>query len=556
MEYKGFHLPDWSNFNAEHFDHIELPLITEIVDKFNEGHDLVIGDIPTGIGKTVIGECVRQALGSVPAIYMCTSLTLQTQFMNDFVWGSKIMGRSNYQPNGVKEYTGNWQVDPTCADCDLDYRSNLCSFCTAPQACPYTMAKQDAVANDLTCMNTAYFLGECNSPKTQFSGRELVIADEADTIEDQIMGYVSVEVSRRMRGYLGLDAPRLKTKEAADKSGAWHEWFEYACTHVGKRMRYMANKTLRERRQKASVERLLESLHHVRQHVDEYVYTGYERDDSEGPIEFKPIKVTHIGEQVLWRHGKKWLAMSATIISPEQRVKDWGYQGSWAAVYANSVYEPSRRPIFFIPEARMINKMEEKEYPKMVPALKAVLDHYPDDRVLVHTHSKKLTEFLYKGLEDIERPVFAYLTKNEREQAIADYEETERAVLLAMSLDRGYDGKDDRCRVVVIAKVPAPYLGDKQINARLRTTDDGQVWYAMKTSESLVQMAGRGMRSADDWCKVIVLDSQFGNFLQTWEIRNPHSERRHRLFPNWFMEALHLNSDERFDIHRKIKQFT
>lgn len=555
MEYRDFVLPDWENFNAQHFDEVELPIIREILSRFEAGIDLVVGDIPTGIGKTVIGECVRQGLGGVPSIYMCTSLQLQAQFMSDFVWGSKIMGRSNYKPNGVIEYTGNWQVDPTCADCDLDHRRQECSFCTSPNFCPYLVAKDDAVENDLTCMNTAYFLGECNTPRTKFSGRELVIADEADTLEDQMMGYVSVTISRRMRNTLGLDAPRVKTKEAADKSGAWAEWCDYAEEQISKKLKYIPKNSMPQRRTRQAIERLLDTLSHMREHIDEYVYTGYERDDSDGPIEFKPIKVSHVGQHILWRHGKKWLAMSATIISPEQRVKDWGYEGSWAPVFAASVYDPARRPIYFVPEARMISKMEEEEFPKMIPALKAVLDRYPDERILVHTHSKKLTTFLRDGLSDVERPVFAYLTKNERDEAIEGYESTERAVLLAMSLDRGYDGKDDLCRIVVVAKVPAPYLGDKQINARLYTTEDGPVWYALRTAESLVQMMGRGMRHADDHCINIVLDSQFAAFFEKWSIKNPQSQRRSRLFPNWFVEALHMNSTERFEIHQSIKKF-
>lgn len=554
MEYHGFHLPDWKNFNASHFDNVELPIIEEIVSHFNDGIDLVIGDIPTGIGKTVIGECVRQSLGGVPGIYMCTSLQLQSQFMNDFLWGNKIMGRSNYKPNGVREYTGNWSIDPTCADCDLDYRTECCTFCASPPECPYKVAKSDAIRSDLVCMNTAYFLGECNMPKTQFSGRELVIADEADTLEDQMMNFVSVDVSARMRDFLGLDAPEHKTREAAEKHGSWKAWVDYAEAQIARRLRYMDENSLMNKRRKQAVVRLLESLTHVRENIDEYVYTGYEKDDSRGAIQFKPVTVSHVGEDVLWRHGKKWLAMSATIISPEQRVKDWGYRGSWAPVFAESVYDPERRPIYFVPEARMINKMEAEEFPKMVPALKAVLDHYPDDRVLVHTHSKKLTTFLRDGLEGIERPVFWYLNKDQRDMAIEEYEATERAVLLAMSLDRGYDGKDDLCRVVVVAKVPAPYLGDKQINARLHTSD-GEMWYALKTCESLVQMAGRGMRHEEDFADTIILDAQFGSFMEKWSIRNPHSQRKHRLLPNWYMEAFKSESKVRFEIHKKVKQF-
>lgn len=97
-------------------------------------------------------------------------------------------------------------------------------------------------------------------------------------------------------------------------------------------------------------------------------------------------------------------------------------------------------------------------------------------------------------------------------------------------MDRGVDLKDDDCRVVVVAKVPFPYLGDKQVSARLHSPG-GQAWYTVQTIRTLVQMTGRGVRHEDDWCESYVLDSVM--LKQLWK-------KDKRLFPGWWAEAVDL----------------
>jgi len=93
--------------------------------------------------------------------------------------------------------------------------------------------------------------------------------------------------------------------------------------------------------------------------------------------------------------------------------------------------------------------------------------------------------------------VFRYGNSGEKDQALQRYLATEGAVLIAPSMDRGVDLPGDACRVQVVAKVPFPNLGDKQVNKRLYTRG-GQEWYAVQAVRSLVQMTGRGVRSPED----------------------------------------------------------
>lgn len=536
----GYQLPSWA-VHDRWSDH-QLPIFEEIIARYDEGNSLVVLDAPTGSGKTIIAEMVRQELG-VSGVYLCTSLTLQSQFATDFPDAKLIMGRANYPPQLTDPDP--WGNTPTCADCDRT--DNLCSYCPDVDTCPYTLAKLRAADADLACTNTAYFMGECQSPRSMFSGQPFTILDEADMAEGEIMRHVTVSISPRMQKLLELRSPRYKTKQ-----DSWEEWFDYAVPKVERKLQSIPTHSLMDRRNHQRVERLLARMKDVQGNLDGWIMTGYERD---GAIEFKPITVDKLAPKVLWKHSRRWLAMSATIISPEEFVQSLGYEGSWAPVFAPSTFPADRRPIYYCPSAYMTKKQEETERPKMAKALQVVLDRHPDERVLVHTHSYMNTNFL-QGQLNGGRPTFYYLNSHDRADAIANFEQTDGAVLLAPSLDRGYDGKDDIVRVVVLTKLMWPYLGDKQVSARLYSTKGGQLWYATLTARSIVQSVGRAMRHEDDHCTIYCLDSMMGKFYRDWQLseRSENGGRRHLLFPNWFLDALHWDSDVRWEVSKEMKK--
>ena len=82
-------------------------------------------DAPTGAGKTLIAEVMRQVwafdkpfVGFDQAIYLCSTLSLQDQFMHDFPYARLIKGRSNYPTRDQPEKFDLWgERRLTAADC-------------------------------------------------------------------------------------------------------------------------------------------------------------------------------------------------------------------------------------------------------------------------------------------------------------------------------------------------------------------------------------------------------------------------------------------------------
>jgi ATP-dependent DNA helicase DinG len=206
---------------------------------------------------------------------------------------------------------------------------------------------------------------------------------------------------------------------------------------------------------------------------------------------------------------------------------------SWSGVSVPSTFDPARRPIYVHPIAEMTRKNEDHARPLIADAIQRVATRHPNDKILVHTVSYSLNRFIEDQLRQGDH-LFRLVTYNaavEKQRAIDRYLAQPKSIFLAPSLDRGIDLPGDDCRVIVVCKVPFPSLGDKQVSARMHSKG-GQSWYAVRTIRSLVQMTGRGMRSADDFCESYILDKMFIESI--W--------RRHKnLLPAWWAQALVWN---------------
>lgn len=301
-----------------------MKALQEVLGVYSAGHSIAVMDAPTGAGKTLIGELVRQSLNA-RALYLCSSISLQEQFSKDFPIAAVLKGRTNYatadSPSRYPELNaGDCQKQrsdlPACFDCDPEYVNfevPHCQWCHPVTECPYEQAKAKAIRSSLVCTNTAYFLHEANYVGNLPIARQLIIVDEADLLEDNLLSFVEVHISKRKAEELGITAPVKKTVESA-----WIEWALYAEQHlkdVRTSGRYEGN-TIRAIRDRRNLDNLIGNVRRLNDPTNGlttggWVYTGYDKGD----IAFKPVQVDHLAHQYLWKHSPKWLLMSATTIS-------------------------------------------------------------------------------------------------------------------------------------------------------------------------------------------------------------------------------------------------
>lgn len=535
-------LPPW----VQHIRPHQWTAVDAILDAFTRV-PVVMLDAPTGAGKTLIAEMVRLAFedqGQGDGLYICSDKALQDQFVTDFDHAKVLKGRANYP---TERALGDRSNRTTADDCTGGNGGAGCWHCPNGHAgCPYQLAKAAAIDADLAVLNTAYLLAEANSPNTAFGGknkRSLVVIDECDTLEDQLMNYVEFTVPRWIGQRLGLIWPVKGARKPTLKT-----WLTATATQVGKAMEDGAFRDQKEKRRlqqfgmdcwrvAEELQRDIDAGHHGDGAPDSDAETGrWLRDYDTQTFCLKPVVVGPYGTRRLWRHGKHFLLMSGTIISADDLADATGLPMDFEVVSVPMTFPVEHRPVIVAPIANITRASTDDEYEQLAYAVRRILEVHEGERVLIHTVSFKLAEYLMSNTAAPGRRQFSYRTARDKEQALADYRRTPGAVMYAPSMDRGVDLPGDLCRVVVIAKVPFPSLGDRRVSARLRLPG-GQSWYAVQTVRKIVQMTGRGVRSADDHAVSYILDRQF--VTNTWS-------KNKSLFPGWWREALQMNSDVRW----------
>ncbi len=506
--------------------------VTEIVEHFEKGTKVVILNGPTGSGKTLIGEMVRREM-DVRGIYCCTTIGLQNQFLTDFTYGRLLKGRANYPTEN--------RADKTAEDC---MGREACFLCEEWRHCPYQVARSEAIGADLAVVNTSYWLHEVNLGQGNFGynkalkvPQDFVIFDEADELESSLMGFVEFRSWGDRRLGLNYISPPKKAARIPTVV-SWLTEYTKAVIEWGKQRTEIREKNAAaghvDEIIKLQAELGLELERAGDKDEDEKVERVWVRDYThEDRLTYKPVKVDSFGHRLLWQHSEQFLLMSATMIAPKYRMKTLGWDedvhGEVAVVDMPMQFPKENRPIYMCPIAKMNYKERDKEFPRLVAGIVTIAQNNPGVRILVHTVSYQLTSDLKTALRrELQRTVVSYTKSSERDDAMRRYTEVENAIMLAPSMGRGFDFKDDLARVVIIIKTPYANISDRVVSSRLHSAD-GRMWYDVSAVSEIVQMTGRGVRSADDHCETWILDADFPAKL--WRERKD-------LFPRWWREAV------------------
>lgn len=507
--------------------------MVEAKESLDSGDDVAFIGAPTGSGKSLIGEGLRRLLHA-NGLYVCTTKLLQDQFAGDFPYGQVIKGRSNYltELGNVNEF-GNPHDKPwsaiTCADCTYDPKTDECSWCRYYSTCPYVVAKKSAVNAPLAITNTSYMLTDFRFQK-MFKDRGVVIIDEADLLEQELLSQIEVVISPERMKELGLKPPKFRTK-----SESWQQWiYSQALPAIRGQMEFMPKPweegtTPRQAREFKGWLELRKKLAYVNNEIGQakWVYDG---EDLE--VIFRPVRVDKWGIQMLWPHAKKFILMSATILSADLMADELGLYLPYSSIEVESTFPVENRPIYVCPVADMSFKNKELGWQQMVQGVDAVLDRHQGQRGVIHTVSYGLARYLHENLADKhDRPMLFYDSSKAKSGVLSEYLRRKGSVIFAASMDRGIDLKDEAGRFQVLAKTPfADHHNDRRTRERMNQPG-GAIWYRMMAIRAVIQAIGRIVRHDQDWGATYILDSQFTNNL--W--------KSDYLFPDYVKEAMVWN---------------
>jgi len=496
----------------------QLQLAAKIAASSKYGYLL---DSPTGTGKSLIAAAAQRLLKK-NTIYLCTTKQLQDQILRDFPYAETLKGRSNYV---CLKYP---KLFPRISAEDCTHSE--AHECDRRGSCPYILAKLRAIRAPLAVLNTSYFLSEANYIG-MFSGADFLVVDELDALEAQLMGFIQLSVTKRQLDRLDVAPPKFKTKFEA-----WIEWANEILKQLTPELDRLIALTEKSGdwggidfgmlKRKSAIARLVSKLRFFVREVDKTWVPFFGREE----WIFKPVWVSKYSNMVLWKHAKKVLGMSATILDPRQLSSNigliYGTERAYEYKALPSPFPKENRPVFYEPCANVTNKNMETALPRLAAAVERVMERHPDEKILCHVVSYRIRDYLMKNISSDR---FVTHDTSTRASVLESFKETDKPkVLVSPSMERGVDLPGEECRVIIVAKVPYPDLGDPQINRRVHGSKDGNNWYAHRTVSSIVQMSGRAVRSKDDYASTYILDEQFSRLYREWS----------SMFPKWFKEAV------------------
>jgi len=499
---------------------------------------------PTGCGKSLIAATL-QRIFEQQLVYTCTTTLLQDQVLRDFSdclvdrepFGVTLKGRSNYRTR-LKPFPA-WNASICqqssedrrhCAWCCENPDSTKKSNCGGEGRCPYRLAKQAALDSPFPILNTSYFLNASEYAGI-FTKIPWLVLDEGDTGEDALMDFMSLTFTEEWVKRLEVGLPEKKTVEEA-----WVRWVkEEAYPKALMQLRAIDVQLgfkgdawgLRE----TELAKDQQWLQRAVRKMDFFLQSVASRNWVWLPdtLSFKPIRVGQYGQRYIFDKAERVVIMSATLLSPDQVCADLGIPRDGVAwIDLDSDFPARRRPVYYTPVVALTHKTEEEALPQILAEVDRIIEEHKGEKGVIHTVSYSRAAYLMRNSRHQAR-LFSYGAAASRNKALDHFKKSEDdLVLVASSMDRGVDLPNELCRFQIICKVPWPNKGDRQVAARLYSGLQGQRWYAVKTVRSIIQMAGRGMRHEDDWCRTYILDAQFGPLWAQWR----------PLFPKWFQEAV------------------
>ena len=543
---------------AEVYDIAEHDLPQEVIDRLKEEYpeipEQIIENFPfeqPREGQLEIIADIEEAISAIAstlarmyesAYILTMTKQLQNQYADEFDF-PLVKGRGNFDclkdgfevtcdmgacktaPKSAKFFCPyGISKNPTLTG-DLAFQDSFGSdvFFQTNDHCKYWQQKANAINSPITLMNYDYAILELNYVK-HFGKRSLLILDEAHNIEDKLMRTMEINLYNRQ---LEKDIKKVispQTLKSAEK-GEWIMEIEAIQGHYSD-IELKDLPTNKADRINSTIGKLKALKTNLEKEPGNWVI-----DADENGVSFKPLRVNHYAEDYLFKHGDVVIFLSATILSHKMFSKWLGLDPRDVYhIQVDSPFSVEKRPIELNLAGKMSKNRVKQSAPKSIEIMQKILKRHEGEKGLIHTHSYKCQQYIINNLYN--NRLIAHGTNN-RERVLKFFEEDENPlVLVSPSMSEGVDLPYDKCRFQIIYKIPFPYLGDKQINMRMKKD---QRWYAYKTAMTLVQTYGRGMRADDDSCVTYILDSDIQMLLKSPLYKS--------LIPDFFKEAIVINDD-------------
>jgi len=556
------------------------------LESFRSGKQVVLFEGPTGFGKSIANVVIAESFGS--AYYTSAQVALVDQLRSDPLLRDGIAGvygKSNY--SCAVPHWSSMTVDKApcerglkCGSCDGKgqvYQGGgpvVCDDCKGrgsqpydcklrlaegdgpdiegPPKCPYYLDKFHAAHRRVAVMTMAYLLlastsetgprGRWGLVRGQFPPRELLIVDEAHGTAGFAADHISLTLSQKRlytdvwRETWGKIRHRaLAVREEADAIAFIRDVLMPSLETNRKVLEDMTwgGGIAGEKAQRAltDLESFELSVDLALEDLTEGNPWAIDPREEEDKLVLQPVLVGPFLRRRLWNRANHYLLSTATVLDPDLTLRELGLEDMpYAYLKVPSTFPPERSPVIDATVGPLTRRYKKIVMPRALEQLCHILD-IEKGRGIVHCHSYENAAYIRDNVNDGYRPRLVFHESVDRGDVLEAWLHDGRhdSVLVSVAMTEGLDLRDDLARFAVIWKVPYPSLGDKRVSRRLKL-EDGERWYRIVTLRTIIQAAGRIVRSEEDEGRIYVLDSSFHTLLS----------QTSKWVPEWFKERIQV----------------
>ena len=539
-----------------------------------EGKKFVVAGIPTGGGKTIVAAAVQKLLANATdnstggqfggdSLALTHTIHLQHQYAETLKDAALVTGRGNHPcalPDDSEWRIGTTDAKPLMAD---DAPCGQGEGCPEdrnkfPGGCDYYAQYFTAREAPMVVMNYAYAVRVLNIPqkgkkKNPFH-RDLLVADECHLAHDALIDAAGVKIWCSSLTKCGIRLPDGNTKIEVMEGGprsqqrkwyenvaVWQQWARDSLPIINaglekaqddfdslKQIHDNVTQTALQgaRGQVKSLKALSEAMGTIAyiSNPDEWIIRrdSGQRSGATVSITAQPLWGRSFAKPMLFNHFKRVLLMSAT--PGDANILRWKLgisEDEMVFLDRPSYFPVENRPVVYWPVVKLNYNSDENDWDLIARAIGwiATRPQNVGKKGLVHSGSKKNADKLVRLLDHYlgGGRAFSHGEGHEhtRESALEEFTAArEPRILVTASFTTGLDLP----YVIgwqVIAKVPFGSLAD-EITSRRRAFRwpngyaFGQQDYQAACANTVIQAAGRIVRSETDSGPTFVLDGSFG----------------------------------------------
>ena len=442
------------------------------------------------------------------------------------------------------------------------------SICPIRNECSYYKDRDKAMVSQNAVSTFDYFMygiysalkrSETNGDELQYDGdeeattwqiRDILTIDEAHSLPNKLVDFFTITVSERTLPGFPRDLLLKKIEEIKRNLKSGENFSVKVSNEFGVMLTEYMNlqdhemaylKDLAENSSDDAIEveyqgnqipledairkhkKFLYKLKFVRSSVDSKVEFVYHSDDT--GIYLKPYSAKAYME-TLWGMFDHILLSSATFFDVETYLADLGLEKySWKLIDVPSSFDSVNGPIMTASNLYLNRKNFDVTTPQVIKKVDEIIEQHPNERGLVHCFSGTYRSAIMKESQQKER-LITHDSFN-RTEILKNFTSTTEGnkVLVSVNMGEGVDLKDDLARFQIIVKAPFLPIGDPWIALHKERSER---WYKAQTIIELMQMAGRVVRSKEDYGVTYIIDRNAWNLL----------EQNRNLLPSWFVQRM------------------